>query len=382
MKPENIKGKNNEDLCIYSLRHKSEKPLYSIDFLFNRVDGQLEWQMFNDALRSGCPMGKDDLSLYTNIDDFIEYRKEFLSHVGLSYQYEIIETIPKMKTGEYFPNIYRPVFSFKLQKCHFIHDGCPFGDVYDDLYITDRNEYNDFLRQLEIIIDELLDVFKVIAPTPNNFNCYGHAIRNVIFLACTEIDSMMKNALVKNGYCKEDEHCSIIDYRILNEALRLSEYELKLSDFDGMGKIRPFEEWINKDCKISWYSDYNDIKHRRYECYEEANLKNAIYAVLGFAAVMVSQYGKDNNMWNRKLDKIIKITDEPKWNLEDFYIPFTSDIAPREKKFVFSKTKRQKSETMLQLSELQNVIKTKRPKDEVLREIDQLRNLIVEKYEK
>ena len=381
MNTENIRGRINENLCIYSLRHKSEKPLYSIDFLFNRVNGQLEWQMFNEVIRSGCPMGKDDLTLYANIDDFIENRKVFLSQVGLSYQYEIIETIPKMKTGEFYPNIYRPVFSFKLQRCHLIHDGFPFGDVYDDLYIIDRDEYDDFIRQLEIIIDELLDVFKVIAPTPNNFNCYGHAIRNIIFLACTEIDSMMKNALVKNGYCKESAYCSIIDYRILNEALRLSEYELKFTDFDSIGTIRPFEEWINKDGKISWYSDYNDIKHRRYECYEEANLRNAIYAILGYAAVMVSQYGKENNLWNRKLGKIIKITNEPKWKLEEFYIPFTTDIAPQEKKFVFSRTKKQKSETMLQLSKLQNKLKDKRPKEEVLQEIDRLRNLISERYE-
>lgn len=370
-----------ENLCIYSLRHKSDKPLYSIDLLFNKVDGQLEWQMFNDVLVSGCPMGKDDLSLYANIDEFIENRKDFLSHIGLLYQYEIIETIPKLKTGEFYPNIYRPAFSFKLQNRHFIHEDCPFGDVYNDLYITDKNEYNDFLRQLEIIIDDLIDIFKVIAPTPSNYKSYGHSIRNIIFLACTEIDSMMKNALVKNGYCKQENRCSIIDYRILNEALRLSEYELKFTDFEQFGSICPFEEWNNNDWKVSWYSDYNNIKHKRFECYEEANLKNAVYAVLGFAAVIVSQYGKNNSLWSRKLDKIIKITKEPKWKLEDFYIPFTTDIAPYEKKFAFSKTKKQKSEIMQQLSLLQNKLKGKRSKEEVLQEIDRLRNLISDNYD-
>ena len=62
----------DKELFIYSLRHKEDKPLYSIDFLFRRTgNGKLEWMMYSDGLRGGCFIGKDDLTLFDNINDFV-----------------------------------------------------------------------------------------------------------------------------------------------------------------------------------------------------------------------------------------------------------------------------------------------------------------------
>ena len=62
----------DKELFIYSLRQKKDKPLYSIDFLFRRTgNGKLEWMMYSDGLRGGCFIGKDDLTFFDNINDFV-----------------------------------------------------------------------------------------------------------------------------------------------------------------------------------------------------------------------------------------------------------------------------------------------------------------------
>ena len=71
--------KAKDKLRIYSLLHKATKPLHAIDFLFREVDSKLEWMLFSGNLRSGCFIGKDDLSPFEDFTDFIEYRKELLS---------------------------------------------------------------------------------------------------------------------------------------------------------------------------------------------------------------------------------------------------------------------------------------------------------------
>lgn len=371
--------KAKDKLRIYSLLHKATKPLYAIDFLFREVDSKLEWMLFSGNLRSGCFIGKDDLSPFEDFTDFIEYRKEFLSKVGLIYPYEIKVTNPKLNIGEYYPNIYRPEFSSKLQQSHFVHDGCPFLEENFDPHIDNYEEYSDYVRQLDIILTEFNNVFKVIAPSKENFNNFGNLIRNIIVLACTEIDSLMHNVLVRNGYCKADAFTSMNDYRILNEAMRLNEYSISFSDYFHLGEFFPFKEWTTKGGTLSWYNAYNHVKHKRYENFAEANLENAINAVMGLAVFLVAQYGSNNNLWKRKIDTNLKIRKRPYWAVEDYYIPFTNDIAPVAVQYPFPK-KVEQTQTRLKYKEVGNLLKNKAPKAKILDSIDELRNRVESEY--
>lgn len=371
----------DKELFIYSLRHKADKPLYSIDFLFRRTgNGKLEWMMYSDGLRGGCFIGKDDLTLFDNINDFVEYRKELLSKVGLFYPYEIFETKPLLGIGEYYPNIYRPDFSSKLQNNHFIQDSQPFLDSFDDPFIYDKEEYGDYVRQLEIIINELNDVFKVIAPTEGNYKSYGNAIRNIIVLACTEIDSMMHNVLVRNEWCKEKDHLTMNHYRILNEAMRLNEYSISFNDYTQLGAFFPFKEWSVKGESLTWYKAYNHVKHKRYENFAEANLENAILSVMGFAIFLVAQYGKENNIWKRKIGSYLSIKKQPLWKLEEYYIPFTTEVEPIKKNFPFSKKMDEKSEVQKKYLEVGKILKEQKPKSDVVQAIDELKEIAESEY--
>ena len=185
--------------------------------------------------------------------------------------------------------------------------------------ISNRQEYSNLIRQLEIILDDLENIFKVIAPNKHNKGTYGHAIRNIILLACTEIDMMMKHILERNDYSRKNTY-STNDYIHLLKPLRLNEYQVGFQRF-GNSLYSPFWRWSseNPSQSIWWYDAYNKIKHDREKYFKQANIGTAINAVMAFAITLIAQYGYRNDIWNEHVGKIIRVMKEPQWELEDFY---------------------------------------------------------------
>jgi len=227
----------------------------------------------------------------------------------------------KQGRGQYFNSIYRPIFTYDLTEVFQAtsQSETSFADYYKDLPINCFQDYSNQLRQLEIILDDIAEVFKVIAPNCNQFGVYGHAIRNIIILACTELDARMQNILANNGVCPDGKYFEMRDYYKLKEPLKLDEYELSFYRYGDLGTFSPFSTWRN-DEQLYWYQAYNHIKHNREKHFAEAKLFNAINAIMAYAIILIVQYGYRNDLWHETVGKIIHIEKEPKWDLEDFYI--------------------------------------------------------------
>lgn len=223
--------------------------------------------------------------------------------------------------GHCYHSIYRPILSetFFTDSFSSCQNDCPPTDTYKDLPISCFQDYSNQLRQLEIILGDLEIIFKVIAPHRKQRSVYGHAIRNIIILACTELDARMQSILVKNGVESIGKYFEMKDYFKLKEPLRLDEYELSLYRYGDLGTFSPFSTW-ESDEKLYWYQAYNHIKHNREKHFAEAKLFNAINAIMAYTIILIAQYGHRNDLWNETVGKIIKIDKEPKWDLEDFYI--------------------------------------------------------------
>lgn len=187
----------------------------------------------------------------------------------------------------------------------------------------DDQEYYNRLNQLEILIDDLYSVFKVVAPHPDNWDVYGHEIRNIIILACSEVDSMMKNILEKNMMTKKGLFFNTNDYIQLLNPLRLVEYTLSFNRYALLGNFSPFLKWDIKEPtkSLDWYTAYNQIKHDRENNFASANLKMAINSIMAYAVLLIAQYGYRNYLWNEKLAKVICIKQEPSWDIRDVYVP-------------------------------------------------------------
>ena len=227
----------------------------------------------------------------------------------------------KLDCGQHFSSIYRPIFSENLTECAYstLQDEIFSIELYKDLPISCFQDYSNQLRQLEIILDDIVDVFKVVAPHHNQFSVYGHAIRNIIILACTELDARMQSILAHNGVEPIGKYFEMKDYFKLKEALKLDEYELSFYRYGDLGPFSPFSTWEN-DEQLYWYQAYNHIKHNREKHFAEAKLFNAINAIMAYAIILIAQYGYRNDLWRETVGKIIHINKEPKWDLEDFYI--------------------------------------------------------------
>lgn len=227
----------------------------------------------------------------------------------------------KLDYGKCYNSIYRPVF---LYTTHFdaresIPNGILSTGLYEDLPIVSYQVYSNQIRQLEIILDDMAEVFKVVAPHSKQRSVYGHAIRNIIILACTELDARMQSILANNGVEPIGKYFEMKDYFKLKEVLKLNEYELSFYRYCDLGTFSPFSTWGN-DEQLYWYQAYNHIKHNREKHFAEAKLFNAINAIMAYAIILIAQYGYRNNLWRETVGKIIHIDKEPKWDLEDFYI--------------------------------------------------------------
>ncbi len=227
----------------------------------------------------------------------------------------------KLDCGQHYNYIYRPIFTYDLTEDFQATSQCEtsFIECYKDLPINNFQEYSNQLRQLEIILDDMAEVFRVVAPHYEQRNVYGHAIRNIIILACTELDARMQNILANNGVNPNRKYFEMKDYFKLNGPLKLDEYELSFNRYGDLRTFSPFSTWKN-DKQLDWYQAYNHIKHNREKNFSEANLLNAINAIMAYAIILITQYGYRNDLWRETVGKIIHIDKEPKWDLEDFYI--------------------------------------------------------------
>ena len=227
----------------------------------------------------------------------------------------------KLDSGQCYHSIYRPILTETFFTDYFSsrQNKCIPTETYKDLPITNQQEYSNQLRQLEIILDDLAEVFKVVAPHSKQFSVYGHAIRNIIILACTELDARMQNILVSNGVQSIGKYFEMLDYYKLKDSLKLDEYELSFYRYGDLGTFSPFSTWEN-DEQLKWYKAYNQIKHNREKHFAEAKLFNAINAIMAYAIILIAQYGYRNDLWNETVGKTIQIDKEPAWSLEDLYI--------------------------------------------------------------
>lgn len=316
-----------DGVYIYSLVEEQVNPfmlMRSSDLLFLRENNKLKWLQMDKISRFCISRTKDDGELFDSIEDFLANPPKGFD-IKLDYKYKIIERKSNHNIGEYYKNIYRPVISYKLQNLHQLIDDRPLSICDDDISIWGeyKSEYSSHIRQLELILDELKSVLKVIEPAQDNLKTYGNTIRNIIILSCTEIDSMMKKILKNNDYLVKDDKYTTNHYYKLKKALRLDEYEIGFSEFENIGTFSPFSQW-KPDCptqSLFWYDAYNKIKHDREANFHHANVKNALNSLTAYAILLIAQYGHNNPIWEEHMKKFYSIHHSPRWNLEDFYVP-------------------------------------------------------------
>jgi hypothetical protein len=211
--------------------------------------------------------------------------------------------------GHYFPRIARPI---DMQ-------WAPLTDENPISY-DDTNAIAISVGQLTVLTRHLERIFQVVHPSEQNFDVYGHDIRNLLILACTEVEAQWRGVLVANGV--NNTKFRTQDYFSLKNALKLDKYSVAYPNYPWMPESSPFRDWTQRmpTQSLAWYDAYNATKHNREQAFERATLRHALDAVTACAILIMAQFGDVALPWKRsEIHSFYQFTNLPSWSPNQAY---------------------------------------------------------------
>lgn len=229
--------------------------------------------------------------------------------------------------GEFYPRIWRPSVpdqSAALGLSPAWNPSAQHETHIANITVNLRGQLTTLMRQMERIC-------QTVQPEEKNLDAFGHDIRNLLILACTEAEAHWRNVLVANGGVLDakgvkvkENHYKTRHYVLLPDPMRLNEYAVTFPSYPWLEAFKPFDKWNADDTtqSLEWYDAYNAVKHNREAQFARATLRHAFEAISACVIMMVSQFGKDEGLGaGSELQAFIRISGTPVWPLSDCYIP-------------------------------------------------------------
>lgn len=216
----------------------------------------------------------------------------------------------KLKPGLYYPRMARP----SDQHMGESPGHCPNCHQFENEIASTRGQLAWLKTRLEAIC-------QCIHPIDGNMPAYGHEVRNLLILACTEVELQWKSVLAANGVLKD--RYTTNDYVKLQQPMRLGEYSVSLPQFPWLPPFAPFANWGasgRPTQDLVWYDAYNAVKHDREANFARASLDKAMQAVSACAVMLMAQVGQNEAFrWSADLGYFFKLVDRPKWHPTEVY---------------------------------------------------------------
>lgn len=191
-----------------------------------------------------------------------------------------------------YKRLWRPLKGYDLG-CKFINDDkpAPSTDYIGEELFACQAELESLVTTAHLIIRDLYEVFNYVEPHEDNMNAFSHRIYELFLRTATEFESNCKGILLANGYKKNKMNAE--DYFKIARAARLSEYAVTFSRWSTAYEFRPFGTWNSATyAPLTWYQDYNDVKHNRYAYFCKANFGNLMNSVAGLLCILHAQIGE------------------------------------------------------------------------------------------
>lgn len=207
--------------------------------------------------------------------------------------------------GRFFPRMARPII----------------GEGLDVARLPDGEQACGYLRssqtQLEALLSDLDAICRVVEPSGDTLNVYGHEIRNLLILAATEVEMHMAGVMIANGETRE--RLTTASYVKLAGPLRLRDYSVRFHRYPAVAAVMPFSGWDMQSPtqSLQWYDAYNAVKHNRGRQFARATLANAFQAVGACASLLVAQFG-DVGL-SDELTRMLDVAATP-WPLGALYV--------------------------------------------------------------
>ena len=223
---------------------------------------------------------------------------------------KLLET--QVPAGQYFPRIARPVLTTYGGQANVEPEKNP--PIHD---------LESLKAQLTVLVRELQRICQTVHPCGELLTVYGHDIRNLLILACTEVELHWRSVLENNGV--SEENLTTNQYVELADAMKLADYSISFPRYPWLKKsFQPFKNWSGSKIPsqdLAWYYGYNQVKHHRLERFSEGNLGHVFEAIAACAIMFRAQFGKSEYLnWRAESGIFIDFVDEPVWLLSEHYI--------------------------------------------------------------
>lgn len=199
--------------------------------------------------------------------------------------------------GQFHPRFY--------QGGYYLQD----ASVFQAYSTAEHNAAAASAEQVDILIEELKKVCRVAAPDNATDRVYGSEIRNILILACTEVEAQLRGILKINGYPVKDEQLNMGHYVRVAGPMKLADYGVKLYSYRDYAEIRPFAGWATAK-HLPWYRSYNSTKHDREGKFGEATLAHALNAVAALEVLLFAEYGPGIE----RTERFFAIMSRPTWD--------------------------------------------------------------------
>ena len=161
-----------------------------------------------------------------------------------------------------------------------------------DLFVN-QQEKQSYLTTAHLIIRDLYELFNYVQPHDNNLNVFSHRIYELLLRTATEFEANCKAILMANGYAGHG-NLTIKDYFKIAPVAKLSDYTVTFGRWESTRDFQPFATWNGATfASMSWYQDYNSVKHNRHLNFSLANLENLMKAIAGVLCLLHAQFGED-----------------------------------------------------------------------------------------
>lgn len=217
------------------------------------------------------------------------------------YEFEIREK-KKLDIGWKYKHIWKPLMNIHIER---------------ELDIT-QSELFHAKRDLGILIQKLQEILLFIEPSEDGLKAYSHKIRELLFLACSDLESTFK----KYKFGKNERMNNYIE---ILKFVDLTKYKISLVGYAKPYKCSPFEKWNEKEPakSLDWYDAYNKIKHNREDNFHFATLENCINAIAANLIMFAVRFSpttlyNENDVCSNLARSALEYKIE---NSKDFYIP-------------------------------------------------------------
>lgn len=217
--------------------------------------------------------------------------------------------------GEFHPRIWRNGIS-----------AAPIKPNTAPTNVTDLPTIRQRVIALHRIQRQLEEVFEVVTPNVAHANVFGEATGQILTLAATEVEQLLKETFVANS--RPADRARLFDTLNMGrmfplvQPMRLGEWEARLQFFDDWPASRPFATWTNAAVP-AWWTAYNARKHDP-NGRNASTLQHAISAVIAVRILLEAEFGPGvESLMPQTGTSTMNVTTRPAWDDVELYSPPT-----------------------------------------------------------